>query len=146
MDQKGGAWIRREWPIFWQVHATSTYEGTPQRRSPGRERQRSWKKSEVGQGADKRAARGRAPELRGPGLKEEPALSRRLLLLPLPSGSPSLPTNPFSAPPPPFADSGFSCYSNRAASPASEPHWRHVHCRIHLSLVPETPHHIPPPP
>lgn len=31
-----------------------------------------------------------------------------------------------------FVDSGFSCYSNRAASPASEPHWRHVHCRIHL--------------
>lgn len=40
----------------------------------------------------------------------------------------------FSHSPPPFEDSGFSCYSNRAASPASEPHWRHVHCRIHLRL------------
>lgn len=69
-----------------------------------------------------------------------------LLLLPPSSGSPSLPTNPFSAPHLPFADSGFSCYSNRAASPASEPHWRHVHCRVHLSPVPETPHHISPPP
>lgn len=65
--------------------------------------------------------------------------------------SPVLPLSPpllshhalFSLGPPPFVDSGFSCYSNRAASPASEPHWRHVHCRIHLRLswcLPRDPH------
>lgn len=52
---------------------------------------------------------------------------------------------PFSHSPPPFVDSGFSCYSNRAASPASEPHWRHVHCRIHLRLSWRLPRESPVP-
>lgn len=63
-------------------------------------------------------------------------------LFPLPSSPPSPPPHP------PFADSSFSCYSNRAASPASEPHWRHVHCRVHLSpvLAPPNPGECPHPP
>lgn len=97
--------------------------------------------SEVGQRGD--VDKGHL-ELRSPALKERPALPRppppSAPLIPIPSplsGSPPPLPSPHPSPSllPPFADSGFSCYSNRAASPASESHWRHVHCRIHLSPV-----------
>lgn len=64
-----------------------------------------------------------------------------------PPPSPSSPSPPSCVPlfrSLPLADSGISCYSNRAASPASEPHWRHVHCRIHLSPLLGTPDRPPP--
>ena len=101
-------WIRKEGPCLGKNDPSSGksmplphMKGTPQRRSPGRERQRSWKESEVGQGVTrdqgvwKGPLRAQGPRPKGRACPLPPSLApSSLLWIPLSPHQPLLRPSP----------------------------------------------------